>query len=115
MSLESKFSGKCKFCHASWNAGDKIHKNPGWTNWCSNENCIQNNEPPKTDDSIITATSTIEAVSDEYKSVHDEVWEFALSKAEKIYPNKHDTTQKMILAQVFYKKCFDCKIHGVKA
>ena len=108
MSLQSKFSGQCKFCNISWNVGDLVYKNPGWKNWCSNKDCKQDLEEKGQNP---WDSNTIPS----YQKVHDEVWEFALSKAEKIYPNKHDTTQKMILAQVFYKKCFDCKIHGVKA
>ena len=59
----------------------------------------------------IHAVSTIEAVP-EYELWHDELWNFAISKAEEIYPNKYDGEQRMIMAKLFYQKAFDYVTHG---
>lgn len=52
----------------------------------------------------------------EYQKVHFEVWTFAYETAKEIHSGTDSESMKSrnILAQVFYKKCFDAKIHGVR-
>ncbi len=51
----------------------------------------------------------------EFAKVHHEIWTFAYEAAKAVYQGTDFDSQKnrMILAQVYYKKCFDAKIHGV--
>lgn len=112
---DAKFDGNCKKCGAKWKTGDKIYKiNQQY--WCSNGACptpVETEQPP---------------INGNYKDVHDEVWAFAIEEARKIYPvvwkgvpgNEAGVPEKridinlrerMIVAEVFYKKLMDWHIH----
>ena len=116
MSLASKYAGKCKTCGTSWNVGDQILKKYDWKDWCSNVNCTQasnlpqQTQQPQTQQQTKIQTETTSTAK--YATLHTEIWNFAVAEATKVYPDEAGRTARMILAQVFYKKCMDYTIHG---
>ena len=117
MSIASKYAGKCKTCGVSWNAGEQILKKVDWKDWCCNANCTQASNLPQQTQQQQQQTQQqtkiqTEASTAKYATLHTEIWNFALSEATKVYPDEAGRTARMILAQVFYKKSFDCVIHS---
>lgn len=127
---DAKFDGNCKKCGATWKTGDKIYKiNQQY--WCSNAACPTPVEKPKLCEICAKPDHTIEncpnapvAPVGNYKDVHDKVWAFAIEEAKKVYPvvmrqvpgdeNVHkdiNMRERMIVAEVFYKKLMDWHIH----
>ena len=93
--MQSKFDSTCKHCGVTIKQGDTIQK--VGDHWCKNSNCPN---PPK--DAVPRG---------DYQDKHAEIWEFAVQQAYKVLPES-DKVGRNILAQVFYKKCFDYVIHS---
>lgn len=105
LTMKSKFASICKLCKVKIQADETIYKVN--EHWCSNQNCPnQKTVQPK-----IAAPDL-----PEYAKLHFEIWKFAYASAEKIHTGNDFESKKSrnILAQVFYKKCFDARIHGVR-
>ena len=103
--MAAKFDSTCDHCGAKIKKGDMIFKVND--HWCSNQSCKN----------LAVATMLEQERLDipEYEKIHDEIWEFANAKAGQVFGGSdfESKKSKSILSQVFYKKCFDAKIHGI--
>lgn len=101
--MQAKFRTICDHCKIVTKPGDEIYKVND--HWCSNQQCPN----PKT----ILDSHPQDPELPEYAKLHFEIWKFAYASAEKIHTGDDFESRKSrsILAQVFYKKCFDAKIH----
>ena len=109
--IKAKYPGKCTTCGTTINKDDEIYKVDGSNDWCKNvESCpLFGNLKKETQRSTKMSNEN----APEWQKTHDEIWAFALESAKAACMNAgSDPKQEMILAQVFYKKCMDAKIHG---
>ena len=107
--MAAKFDSTCDHSGAKIKKGDMIFKVND--HWCSNQSC--KNLAVATSETLETTNNDPEP--QEYEKVHFEIWTFAYQAAKAIHDGNDFESLKSrnILAQVFYKKCFDAKIHGV--
>ena len=109
MSIQAKFTQKCKKCGVQINAGDSINKTAAG-NWCSNPTCGVQAETVTTP-AAKTTTAPVPAGMAEFAKIHDAAWNFAASRAAEIWTGADQVTQRSILTQVIYKKAMDYIIH----
>ena len=116
ITIDSKYSGKCKVCFKKHTKGTAIYTTDGVDRWCPDPACItkeaqgQAPEPtqpepkpqaqPPTTDTIPKATDSAMDLS-YLEKTHDALWTLAKRKALETYPMEDGQTQRITTAVIF--------------
>ena len=114
ITIDSKYSGKCKVCFKKHTKGTAIYTTDGVDRWCPDPSCItkeaqgQAPEPahgepkpqPPTTDTIPKAPDSAMDLSDLEKT-HDALWNLAKRKAIETYPTEDGQSQRITTAVIY--------------